>query len=137
LKWPGVWILNGAAALVLVAFIAAISVRRSRQGAAGQRAAAKRERDHIIAGLGRAELPDDAFYSKALEALAIQARLDGAAGPFELVRALESRGRNVSELQAVLARADEMKFSGGASLATRLDAGERRRIVRSLLEACR
>ena len=134
---PGFWIFNGIAALALIAILIALGVRRSRQGPAGQRAAVIRERDRIAAELGRANLADDAFYEKALEVLNLQAGLEGDGGAFELVRKLESRGRDMSDLQTVLARADEMKFSGAGSLVTRLDAEERRKIVRALLEACR
>ncbi len=136
-KWPGFWIANAAAALLLIGIAIVLSIRRARQGPAGHRAAQVRERDRIVRELGNDRLPDDAFYAKALESLAVQARLTGDHGPFELVRSLEARGRNVSDLHVVLARADELKFSGGGNAATRLDAEERRRIVRAILEVCR
>jgi hypothetical protein len=137
-KWPGFWILNAAAGVVLIGAIAALGIRRSRQSPAGYRAAQMRERDRLVGELGRAGLSDEAFYAKALEALALQASLSGEPGPFELVRSLEAQGRNVSDLHAVLAQADEIKFSGGGgNAATRLDAADRRRIVRGILEVCR
>jgi hypothetical protein len=137
LRWPGFWLLNGGAAIVLMAITALMAVRRSRHGIAGQRAALRKERDRLISGLGRASLPDDSFFSQALGALTIQASLDNEAGPFELIRALEGRGKNVSDLQILLARADEMKFSGGANPAPRLEPDERGRIIVSLKEVCR
>ncbi|MGH8048466.1 MAG: hypothetical protein ACREKL_14585, partial [Chthoniobacterales bacterium] len=136
LKQPIFWILNGAAAVVIAGLIVAKFVRRRREGPAGRRSAISRERDRLVSELRRPGLADEAFCAKALEALALQARLAEEPGAFEFVRSLESRDRDVNDLYALLRRADEIKFSGG-NLATGLDATERDRIVAALREACR
>lgn len=137
LKQPIFWILNAAAAAAVIAIFAATAFRRASQGAAGRRAARRRDRDRAIAELGRGRLAGEKFYATALDALSIQAGLSGAIGPFELVRALEAEGRDVRDLQILLACADEIKFSGGAQSAARLDEETRGRILRALKEACR
>jgi hypothetical protein len=136
-KRPVFWIVNAVLAIGLIGAMAGIKIRRSRLGPAGRRAARVRERDRLLGELGQSGVADEAFYARALDALTIQAELTGESGPFELVRSLEARGRNISDLHAVLARADEMKFSGGSAAATPLDAEERRRIIRVMLEVCR
>lgn len=132
---PVFWIVNGAVALALVGVIAAISIRRRREGPAGRRAVVIQHRDRLLAELGRSDLSDDAFLEKAHRALVLQAGLAGEKGAFEFVDSLERRGREVGDLRMVLARADEAKFSGG--VAARIDLEERRRIARALKEACR
>jgi hypothetical protein len=133
---PAFWIANGAAALVLAGLAVALGIRRRREGPAGRRAAIVQQRDRLLSELGRGNLSDEAFLDKAHEALALQAGLAGESGAFELVYALEANGRDVNDLRAVLARADEAKFSGGG-VAARLDAEERQRIARAVKEACR
>jgi hypothetical protein len=135
-KRPVFWVCNGAAALVLLLLVGGGVLRRRREGPAGQRAALVRERDRLVAGLSRESTPDDAFCTQALDALALQAQLAGRGGAFELVRSLETEGRDVADLRLVLGRADEMKFSGGAT-AVRLDPAERRRIAQAVKEVCR
>ncbi|MDD5201122.1 MAG: BatD family protein [Terrimicrobiaceae bacterium] len=133
---PAFWIGNAAGALVFLGLAAGIAVRRARSGPAGRRAALARERDRLIGELGRADLSDEAFFAKAHEALALQARLVGESGPFEFVRSLGARGRDTAVLQSVLSRADEWKFSGGGVVA-QVDSGQRQRTANALREACK
>ena len=92
---------------------------------------------HKTPGGGKPHDGEESGLGHANLGVARRKLITGEAGPFELVRSLETKGRNVTDLHAVLARADEFKFSGGANMATRLDAEERRKIVRAILEVCR
>lgn len=132
---PWFWIANGLAAAVLALGLIGRAVRRARSGPAAERAAIVRQRDRAAGDLRSAQLSDEAFYDRALEALAAQARLKGEAGPAELVWTLESKGRDVGDLRSLLARADERKFSGG--LAVQLDPAERQRLAQAVREVCR
>jgi hypothetical protein len=133
---PAFWISNGIAALVFAGIIAGVVVRRARSGPAGRRAAAVRRRNQLLAGLSRADLSDEAFFAGAQEVLTMQAALEGESGPFELVDAVAARGRETAGLREILARANELKFSGG-SASLRMSADERRRIATALREVCR
>ncbi len=132
---PVFWIANAAAALVLIGLLGAGWIRRMRQGPAAERAAWQRERDRAAGALASARLADAEFLDRALEALAAQARLTGAAGAVEYVRGLELGGREVGELRALLLRSDERKFSGGAGLP--LEPAERQRWAQAVKEVCR
>jgi hypothetical protein len=133
---PAFWAGNGVLALIFAGIIAGAFIRRARSGPAGRRAAAVRQRNQALADLSRSDLSDETFFAKAQEVLAMQAALERESGPFEFVAALESRGRETGALREILARANEIKFSGGNS-ALRVDVEDRRRIASALREVCR
>jgi len=135
-RQPAFWIVNGVAALAYLALLTGALVQRSRRGPAAARAAQVRERDRMIADLGRSGIAEEDFYPKAHAVLSTQAALAGESGAFELIDALESRGHDTSELRAVLARADEIKFSGGG-VSAKVDAAEQRRVMGLLRKVCR
>lgn len=135
-KRPAFLVGNGLAALVLIGFVVALAVRNARRGPAGQRAGIVRRRNQLLAEMSRNGIADAEFFSKAHDALAVQAGLVGERGPFEFVRSLEAGGRDTTELRSILGRADEMKFSGGHG-ARPTDAVERQRITAALREICR
>lgn len=131
------WIGHSIAAFALIAFLVGLVVKRSREGEGGRRAALTRERDRVLSELAPENLPDSVFYAKAHEVLVLQAALAGAAGPVEFVHNAEARDPAAGRLRVVLAKADEIKFSGGGGAAVRADAAERKELVKTLREVCR
>lgn len=136
LKTPAFWIVNGVAALAVVGAIGVALARRAGSGPAAHRRALARRRDHLLRGLE--SQPDEGFLEKAVEAMSIQAELDGVGGAVEWVRR-ESAHRSAEstrELEAILDRADAAKFAGG-TVAIAVDPESRRRAVAALKEACK
>ncbi len=136
LQQPAFWIGNGIAAGIFLALLGGMAVRHARSGPAAARAMRVRERNRLLGEIVRGGLTNEVFYAKAHEVLTMQAALAGESGPFEFIHSLETRGRDTSDLRAILARADEIKFSGGGA-AVPGDAGEQRRIAGVLREVCR
>jgi len=134
---PAFWIGHSIAAFALIALLAGLAIKRSREGEAGRRAALIRERNRVLSELAPENLPDSVFYAKAHEVLVLQAALTGMPGPVEFVRSAEARNPAAERLRVVLAKADEIKFSGGGGMAVRGDAAERKELVKTLREVCR
>jgi len=133
---PAFWIGHGIATFALIALLAGLAVKRSREGEAGRRATLIRERNRVLSEIAPENLPDSVFYAKAHEVLVLQAALTGAAGPVEFVRNAEAGNPAAGVLRVVLAKADEIKFSGGGGAAIRADAAERKELVKTLREVC-